>query len=252
MQHCRVLAVCAIVVLGGTRLVQAQTAAATPSVADVAAACAPSEGVAPAPSEGLRILGVRDTSPRTLYGPTDVLFLNGGSQSGVQLNQEYFVRRPYAFGWRSRPGTRSQSIHTVGWLKVVAVNDTTAIAQVQSICDGIIAGDFLEPFSAPATFADSEPAPTATLDFSSLGRVKFGDEERRLGSTGDFMLIDGGMAALVPGARVAVYRDLGVTRLPLAAVGEGVIVAVTNGTPLMRITSATDAIQSGDYIVRHK
>jgi hypothetical protein len=252
MQRCRVLAVCAIVVLGGTRLVQAQTATATLSGAEVAAACAPSEGVAPAPPEGLRILGVQDTSPRTLYGPTDVLVLSGGSQSGVQLNQEYFVRRPYAFGWRSRPGTRSQSIHTVGWLKVVAVNDTTAIAHVQSICDGIIAGDFLEPFSAPATFADSEPAPPATLDFSSLGRVKFGDEERRLGSTGDFMLIDGGMAALVPGVRVAVYRDLGVARLPLAAVGEGVIVAVTNGTPLMRITSATDAIQSGDYIVRHK
>jgi hypothetical protein len=222
------------------------------SEAEISAACAPSEGVAPAPEEGLRILGAQDTSPRTLYGITDVVVLDGGSQSGVQLNREYFIRRPYAFGWRVRPGTRSQSIHTVGRLKIVAVNETTSVAQIQSVCDGIVAGDFLEPFAAPAIFADGGPGTPATLDFSALGRIKFGDEERRLGATGDFMLIDAAMMALTPGVRVAVYRDLEVARLPLAAVGEGVIVAVTNGTPVMRITSARDAIQAGDYVVRHK
>jgi hypothetical protein len=252
MRSWLVLVVCAIVVWEGTRLVQAQTATAAMSGAEIAAACAPSEGVAPAPAEGLRILGAQDTWPRTLYGLTDLVVLDGGSQSGVQLNQEYFIRRPFAFGWRGRQGTRSQSIHTAGWLKVVAVNETTSIGQIQSVCDGIVAGDFLEPFAAPATFADGEPGTPATLDFSALGQVKFGDEERRLGATGDFMLIDSNMTPLTPGVRVAIYRDLDVARLPLAAVGEGVIVAVTNGTPVMRITSARDAIQTGDYVVRHK
>ena len=98
MRSCRVLVVCAIVVVGGIRLVHAQTGTAALAGAEVAAACAPSEGIAPAPGEGLRILGVQDTSPRTLYGLTDLVVLDGGSQSGVQLNQEYFIRRPYAYG----------------------------------------------------------------------------------------------------------------------------------------------------------
>jgi hypothetical protein len=247
-----VLILSAIVVAGAPQQIRAQTVSAAPTGAEAAATCAPSEGVAPGPGDGLRILGVQDTVPRTLYGLTELVVLSGGSQSGVLLNQEYFIRRPYAFGWRTRPGARSQSIHTVGRVKVVAVNEATAIGQIQSICDGIIAGDFLEPFSPPPTFADTGPATPATLDFSSLGRVKFGDEERRLGSPGDYMLLDAGMTSLTPGARVAVYRDLGVARLPLAAIGEGLIVGVTNGTPVMRITSARDAIQSGDYIVRHK
>ena len=42
-----------------------------------------------------------------------------------------------------------QTIHTTGWLRIVAVNDTTAIAQIEHVCDGVIAGDYLEPFVAP-------------------------------------------------------------------------------------------------------
>jgi len=54
------------------------------------------------------------------------------------------------------------------------------------------------------------------------------------------------------GRRVAVYRDLRSTGVPLTAIGEGVIVAMSDGTPMMRITSTRDAIQSGDYVVPHR
>ena len=242
-----------IIVLGQVAFVQAQTApsAALTGMA-AAAACAPLEGPVPPASEGLRILGAQDTIARYLYGLDDLVVVNGGTQAGVQLNQEYFIRRGYAFGPPARSAEGLRTIHTAGSLRIVAVNDTTSIARIQSVCDGVMAGDYLEPFAPPALIADDEPGTAATLDFSSLGRVKFGDEERTLGAPGDFMLVDSGGAALAPGVRVAVYRDLRIAGLPLAAIGEGVIVSVENGTPLMRISSARDAIQSGDYVVRYK
>ena len=82
--------------------------------------------------------------------------------------------------------------------------------------------------------------------------MRFGDEERRLGAAGDFMLVDPGGAPLASGVRVAVYRDLGLSGVPLVPVGEGVIVSLENGIPVMRISSSKDAVQSGDYVVRHK
>jgi hypothetical protein len=254
MRSRRVLVLSAIAVLGQAGLICAQEPSPAPSGAATAAAvCAPLEGVPPA--EGLRILGGQDTSPRFLYGANDLVVVSGGTQSGVQLNQEYFIRRVYAFGSPMRPPAGPRSIHTSGRLRIVAANDATAIAQIVASCDGVLAGDYLEPFVEPAVIANGangRPSSPATLDFSSLGRVKFGDEQRTIGAAGDFMLIDGADAPLTPGVRVAIYRDLALAGLPLAAIGEGVIVSVGNGTPVMRISSMRDAIRSGDYVVRHK
>lgn len=80
----------------------------------------------------------------------------------------------------------------------------------------------------------------------------FGDEERNLGGAGDLMLLEYGAAGVAPGTRVALYRDLRKPGLPLVAVGEGLIVSVVDGTPLMRITAARDAVLSGDYVVPRK
>jgi hypothetical protein len=248
MRSRRVLITSAIVVVACAGGIHAQSEPRTLSASALAIACAPTLALTPAPEGALRIVGSQDSAPRSLFGPRELVVVDGGAQAGVQLGQEYFIRRQFAFGGPSR--SRPQLLHTTGWLRIVAVNDTTAIAQLDSICDGVRTGDYLEPFAAPV-----EPASEAatldfsSLDFSSLSRVMFGDEERRIGGTGDFMLIEYGAAGVSPGTRVAVYRDLRTPGLPLVAVGEGVIVSFSNGTPLMRITAARDAVVSGDYIV---
>jgi hypothetical protein len=40
--------------------------------------------------------------------------------------------------------------------------------------------------------------------------------------------------------------------LPLAAVGEGIIVSVGTDTSLVRVTRATDAVQTGDLLIPRK
>jgi hypothetical protein len=48
---------------------------------------------------------------------------------------------------------------------------------------------------------------------------------------------------------VALYRDMNVNQVPLTAIGEGLVVSISNGTPIMLIVSSRDAVQSGDYVV---
>jgi hypothetical protein len=239
-----------VVLIGSAASLNAQTP--TMSAVDVALACAPSLSVIPdrPPVHNLTIVGAQDSVPRALFGVRDLVAIGGGTGAGVQINQRYAIRRTHTFGRRSKGDL--QTIRTTGWLRVVAVNDNTAIAQIEQVCDGVIAGDYLEPFVQPTPIPGGEINTTADLDFSSMGRVLFGDSERGLAGPGEFMMLDDGAAQLTPGARVAVYRDLRTTGVPLTAIGEGVIVAVTNGAPLMRITSTRDAVRSGDYVVPHK
>ena len=56
----------------------------------------------------------------------------------------------------------------------------------------------------------------------------------------------------VPGTRFAIYRDLRQAGLPLAALGEGIIVSVGSDTSLVRVTQATDAVQTGDLLIPRK
>ena len=248
-----VLVLSAIVVFGHRASLYAQAPPAALSAAEIAAACAPSLTVVPErPAvHSLRIAGAQDTVPRTLFGNLDLVVISGGTRDGVQLAQQYTIRREHVFGRRSKG--QLQAIHTTGWLRVVAANDTTAIAQIENICDGVIAGDYLEPFAAPpaapaGAASDSTPA---TLDFSALARVIFGDEERHIAGPGDFMMLERGRAPLATGTRVAVYRDLRTPGIPLVAIGEGVIVSIGD-TQLLRITAGRDAIAGGDYVVPHK
>jgi len=249
-----VLVVSAIVlssILGHAASSRAQSAPVL-TASDVAVACAPSLTVVPdrPPVHNLRIVGAQDTVPRYLFGIRDLVVITGGMKDGVLLDQQYAIRRAFVYGHSAKG--QLQTIHTPGWLRIVAVNDNTAIALVEHACDGIMAGDYLEPFVAPELPAAVETGTSTTLDFSSLGRVLFGDEERRIAGPGDFMLLDRGGSAIAPGTRVAVYRDLRTPGVPLAAIGEGVIVTMANGAPLMRVTSTRDAIQAGDYVVPHK
>ena len=139
-------------------------------------------------------------------------------------------------------------------LSVVAVNDKTAIARVDHLCDAITSGDYLEPFTAPSVPAVAErDDPSGELDFSTLGRIVAGPENMNSGGTGTLMLIDPGEnGSLQPGARFAVYRDLHKPGLPLASVGEGVVVSVGKSMVLTRITRSRDAIVTGDYVVPRK
>jgi hypothetical protein len=224
----------------------AQSASAPLSAAAVAVACAPPPSMDAAPADALRIVGSQDSVPRSLFGDRDLLVLSGGTSAGLQIGQQFFIRRTMTFGGNKI----SRGAKTLGWVRVVAVNESTAIGTVDHVCGAILKGDYLEPFvvaELPAAAAHDE-AP-GQPDFTTLGHIMIGNEDREMVGAGDFALIDWGQnQGLMPGSRFAIYRDVGVAGLPLASIGEGVVISTSSAMALTRVTRASDAVYSGDFI----
>jgi hypothetical protein len=229
---------------------RAQAGVDTLSPLAVAVACAPPPSFDNVPANALRIVGSQDPTPRALFGNRDLLVVSGGTAAGVQLGQQFFIRRQNTSGrrWAQRGAV------TLGWLRVIAVNDTSAVGLVDHVCDGIVVDDYLEPFAVPDVSAAVEKNDTpGEPDFGLLGHIVAGSENRNAVGTGDMVLIDWGQdQGLTPGARFSIYRDVGVTGLPLASIGEGVVVSTGSTMALTRVTSARDVVYSGDYIALRK
>ena len=218
----------------------------------IALACAPPPTIDGEPGHARHIVGAQDTAARTAFGSHDLVVLDGGAKDGLQLGQWFFVRRANRFGMYG-PG-HGRGAKTLGWLHVVAINDATAIAQVDHTCGAVMAGDYLEPFIAPAVSADFDTTETTgDPDFENLGRIVNGSEDRSTFGDGDFALIDRGTEqGVAPGQRFAIYRDLRVAGLPLASVGEAVVVSTGGSVAVARITRVRDAVIEGDYVAARK
>jgi hypothetical protein len=135
-----------------------------------AVACAPPTALLP-PQNPLVVVGAQDTVDRTVYGDQDLIVLGAGSREGLRLNQQFYVRRPIRFGAYGKSALGSL---TQGWVRVVAVNETTSIASVDHVCGAIFQGDYLEPFTVPAVPADADlDRAGGEPDFATMGHVMF-------------------------------------------------------------------------------
>ena len=241
--------------VGVTGALLCATAAGAPVLAadlslgiQTAARCALRATTTPEPLDALRIVGTQDTVPRTLYGARDLLIVGAGTGRGIGLGQQFIIRRSTRFGSRAA-GPRA--VATAGWLRIVAANETTSIGIVEFACESIERGDYLEPYLEPVLPANLDRADTTgELDFSAPARVLFGDKERVMGGLGDFMVIDAGLGrGAQPGARFAIYRDVHVAGVPLAPVGEAVVMHADADTAVVRLTLTRDAVQKGDLLI---
>lgn len=219
---------------------------------ELAAACAPPPTLGGEPGGAPHVIGSQDTFPKRLFGVHDLLVLDTGTKSGVELGRQFFVRRASRFAMGA--DGRARGTTTVGWVHVVAVNESTAIAVVDQACGGIIIGDYLETFVAPVLPPNADrDERVGEPNFTEMGRVVIGNEDRLSVGIGDFTLIDrGSEQGLTPGTRFSVYRDVRVSGMPLASVGEGIVIATGGSVSVTRITNARDAVISGDYVAIRK
>jgi hypothetical protein len=242
-------AACAFVASGAA----AQTVD-TLSPIQIAVACAPPPVVATVPAEASRIIGSQDPVARTVFGTPELLVISGGTNRGLTLGQEYFIRR-VARTAETYQDKLPHQVLTIGWVRVVAVNAMTTIASVDHACADILIGDYLEGFQMPA-LPDGEVTAVDTTrepDFTALGRVLYGAEQKRSAGVGEFMLIDRGMDKSVAlGEHYAIYRDVKVGGVPLTAVGEATVVSLGPKMALVRINRARDAVFSGDLAIPRK
>ena len=216
----------------------------------LALACAPIAATA-RPTSTLRISGGQDTYPRLTYSQGDFVTLNAGSKQGLQIGQEFFVRRLVAprSGLLSAdaPGTT----RTAGWIRVYAVDEDMALATITYACDGMQVGDYLEPLALPAPL---KALPREGKPERSYARVILGNDGRTEFGLGDYLVIDRGSAqGITPGAHFVLYRWK--KKAPenfLAAVAEAVAVDVQADSATLSLTSSRDSVTVGDLVAMRK
>jgi len=233
----------------------------------IALACAPTLAFE-RPLASLLITGGQDASTRHAFHPGDLITINGGSDNGIEVGQEYYVRRVQAPRGSGISRTTPATIKTAGWVRVYAIDKTMSLVTVSHACDTIDVGDYLDPFSIP-----DPPTPDANPgkpQKDNYGHILMGTDRRTMFAKNDFVTIDRGTDhGVTLGARFMVFRDkrrmetkrlLAVKELPdeiitpefLFEIGEAVVVEVRPEMSTVQILNARSALLSGDYVALRK
>ena len=192
----------------------------------------------------LTIVGSQDGTVRTYFGPSDTLVINGGRSDGVDVGQEYFVRRVVS------PTLSADSpagvLHTAGWLRIIATERETSLAAVAGVCDRLQRGDFLESLYWPGTVAVRDPG---TPDYDNSGTIVLGLDGRSLIAEHDYVAVDlGSVDGILPGQRFTIFRHTLDGRRAVTELGEAVAVSVDEDWTTAHVGRLQDIVEVGDLV----
>jgi len=212
-------------------------------------ACAPISLPAE-PMAGLRISGSY-AHGRMMFAPGEPVIVNAGTKQGIQKGQMYFVRRRVRDNFTPASLDFTPiSIHTAGWVTIVDSKDDLSVAVVTHACDGVIDGDYLEPYTDPVV---PPPAMNGAPDYANPARLVMADERRQSASEGTLMLINRGSDHGVrAGQTLTIFRPTVAGAGPNYEVGHATIVAARPQTSLVRIDATREAVYIGDLAAIHR
>lgn len=204
----------------------------------------------PRPAHRLAAAHEGDAKLRRAFSTPDTLMVPGGTSVGLQVGQQFFVRRLLLSPSRQKPSTTAPGmVHTAGWITIVGADDFAALARIDHACDGFLKGDFLEPFT-PAPMPAAVAAP-GTPTFDDMGQLLFGNDGRRSFANGDIIVINrGSQHGVTAGARLGIYRD-GKAGGPLIPVGQAIVLTVGEDTATVIADRVRDALTTGDWVGLH-
>jgi hypothetical protein len=211
-------------------------------------ACGPAAAWEP-PLAAMRIVA-GEIQGRATFGPGEVVIVDAGRAHGLEVGQEFFVRRAFRdqFLEPVDGALPPMTIRTAGWVRLLEVHEGTATARILHSCDAIGDGDYLEPFTLPVV-----PPPLAGApDYGDPARLLLGDERRQIGAAGTLMVLDRGAdQGVLAGQRLTVFRPT-IEGGPVRRVAEATVMTVRPHTALIRIETSRDAVYVGDLVALHK
>lgn len=206
----------------------------------------------------------------TQFSFGDILYLNKGTNAGVQPGELYSVRRilrdvhhpdgtkkVFAFSQgRKYLGT---AIDQVGVVRIVAVQEKNATAMVTANCGDLKLGDFLVPF-------EQEPIPLITelpvidrwkkINTEGSGTIVLAEDDLASFGTGSLCSVDLGIDKnIAPGDLFLVYRKNPNSNtkkghdLPDIYLGYAVALRVVANTTVVRVINTHTSIAVGDRVV---
>jgi hypothetical protein len=243
--------VTALVFAVAAPVLEAQNVSRHPILRDISRelACGPEAVVLP-PLPSIRVIASQEPGKR-LFGTGETVIISAGSAHGVQVGQEYFVKRVVKDQFAMPlAGFIPVSISTAARLRIVEVETDLAFGTIFEPCDGVLDGDYLVPYVRPVV---PVMEPGGEPDYANAGVIVLGNERRQIGAAGSLMVLDRGTDHGVrPGQRATVFRATLAGAGPVVRVGEATAVIVRQTTSVVRIESSRDAVYVGDRVALHK
>ena len=210
--------------------------------------CAP-HAATELPAPTLRVIAGLE-SKKGLFGTGEVVVINGGTSQGLQAGQHYLLRRVIGDRFAGRTSeAQTHSIHTAAWITIVEASTNVATARISEACDGVLEGDYLEPFTLPSLTEARAGEP----DYDRPAQVILGDDRRQMGGEGSLMVVDRGSDHGVrPGQRLTIFRRAAGTDGPIVKIGEAVVATTHHESSVMRIAVSREAILVGDLVAIHR
>jgi hypothetical protein len=191
---------------------------------------------------------------QSMFMAGDVLYLDIGSQDGVQAGMEFTIVRPSRLvnRWGSVRDVVGRIYMTPGRVRVLCAQEKSSIAEIVYSCNEVEIGDVLAPFepipvplvrrTRPATICD-------TPNGKAIGHVVETKDAVTPVGTGTVMFLDLGESdGLNPGDFLTVYRPSTRAEGVRTVLGEAAILTTRNRSSVAVVTSMTDFIGVGDAV----
>lgn len=162
-----------------------------------------------------KIVGADGEADQYIYSEGEYLYINAGSNKGVQVGDMFTVTRPKGqveTKW-SRKGDLGVFVQELGTIEVIKVKQEVSVARIRNSCDNVLLGDLLVPFEQRTAPAFSQrPALDLFGDPSgkASGRIFMARDGREALGTEQIVYIDlGADDSVKSGDYLTIYRELG-------------------------------------------
>jgi hypothetical protein len=194
-----------------------------------------------------RIFGSEEDGHKDGLATGDVVYLNRGSQDGVSPGDRFYTQRQVDFTW----GIEGSYVRRSGWLRILAVQEETSMAEIVQACLDVQLGDYLLPFEPiPVPLLPLEPPPTRLTPETGRmrGRIEASLDDLATLGQGYLVSIDLGQEdGVVPGNVFTIFRFL-YDGAPRKVLGTLAVLTVQREHSTARIMDSMDYILTGDLI----
>jgi hypothetical protein len=196
--------------------------------------------------DDFRIFGSEEGEHKIGLATGDILYLNRGTDDGIRAGDMYYTQREQESNFEMR-----DFIRRTGWVRILAVQEETSMAEVVQACLDIHVGDYLKPFEPiPVPLLPvQDPVTRLTPETGRMrGRIVASLDD--LGSMGQGYLVSidlGNEDGVVPGNIFTIFRYV-YDDAPRRVLGELAILTVQGSYATGRIVESYDYIEVGDFV----
>lgn len=201
-----------------------------------------------------RIVAAEYEDSRKMFALGDIVYSDVGAREGLMAGQEFWVVRPGHVV--PKVGSLTEDVGrfwaTPARVRVVCVQETSAILEIVASCEPAFLGDALLPFEPIPIPLVRASAPLTQCDPSSgrtTGRiVEVKDRATPVGTDSVVFLDLGEDDGLYPGDFLTVFRPRGDGRTIRTLLGEVAVLWTKGRTCVAKVTSMVDSMRVGDYV----